>query len=396
MRINFQLHKTDVYSRVVIFLKQFSLFSIFFSFLLTSLALGQAYNEDFGDGSNGNCTEATFTTGGTYNCQTVVISSDVNVQGSSPLIIRVLSTVQINAVLSVDGSNGQNGGLTGANVISLGGAGGAGGNSGGNCSLAAADNCATISFNDGDGAGAGTGGTASGAAGGGGGGGGAFQSAGLNGEDGSAGHSGGNGGASYGSATSLKDSPQAGSSGGAAGNGHIPFDEYTGGGGGGSGGILKIVAQGSISISSTGILRANGGDGGAASSPGNSDGGGGGGGGSGGLIHLISASTISNQGTIEARGGSGGPGPTTSGGGDGGAGGLGFILIENPTGTITGTAPSNPTANFFTLQAIPLKTYSGDFSCGGVIRSEADPKEFILAFLLGLVVIAVLARRSLS
>ncbi|MFQ5470054.1 MAG: Calx-beta domain-containing protein [Gammaproteobacteria bacterium] len=130
----------------------------------------------------------------------------------------------------------------------------------------------------------------------------------------------------------------AGGSGGGGGYGNVGGGRSPGGGGGG-GGAVKIAANGAITIGATGLISANGGNGGAGSYTYSKPGGGGG---SGGGIFLISshASGVVNQGSILATGGSGGPSAgTASNGGEGGSGGR--IYIEAATISNTGTINLN-------------------------------------------------------
>lgn len=132
---------------------------------------------------------------------------------------------------------------------------------------------------------------------GGGGGGGGFGSNGINGSSGNW----GTGGSAYGN---LKILPLIGGSGGGGGSGEFSRGSTSGGGGGGA-----IVIASSTSITLTGSITANGGNGILYNLPG-------GGGGSGGAVKLA-ANIISGNGAITANGGSpgewggyGGPGRT--------------------------------------------------------------------------------------
>ncbi|KAI9983168.1 hypothetical protein PInf_007095 [Phytophthora infestans] len=105
---------------------------------------------------------------------------------------------------------------------------------------------------------------------------------------------------------------------GGAGGGQEPFDVYpvvqpTQGGAGA--GAIMLSAINDVLIGPNAIISANGGNGGAGFTPG--------GGGSGGSVLLVSGSTVSNHGMLEAIGGHGGNELTAghSGGGGGGSGG---------------------------------------------------------------------------
>jgi len=119
--------------------------------------------------------------------------------------------------------------------------------------------------------------------------------------------------------------PVLGGSGGGGGFSNGDAADCTGGGGGASGGGLLIAANGSVTI--TGTLSANGGDGGA---PGNADCASGGGGGSGGAIRIVT-DTLTGSGRVEALGGAGG-GAT---GADGAPGRLRFEALTNTFGANT-------------------------------------------------------------
>ncbi len=114
------------------------------------------------------------------------------------------------------------------------------------------------------------------------------------------------------------------------GSGGASFGGVTSGTGGYGGGMITINAR-SFTISGTGRISANGGNGNAGSYYSGGGGGGGGGGGSGGGIQ-INCYTFSGAvgSVIEARGGSGGngAGQYTGGGGGGGGGGRIFVYYE--------------------------------------------------------------------
>ncbi|MFO0624493.1 MAG: Dickkopf N-terminal cysteine-rich domain-containing protein [Polyangiales bacterium] len=102
---------------------------------------------------------------------------------------------------------------------------------------------------------------------------------------------------------------------------------FGGGGGGGGGGALRLASATRILVGATGVLRADGGDGGS-----NVERGvvrsGSGGGGSGGVIHLW-APSVQTQGRVSAAGGIGGASavPTNRGG----AGGIGRVAVSVTT-----------------------------------------------------------------
>ncbi len=108
----------------------------------------------------------------------------------------------------------------------------------------------------------------------------------------------------------------------------------TGGNGGKGGGAIIIEVFGNIIIGASGIIVANGENGGAGQiGPGNRQwmGSGGGGGGAGGNIFIVHKGTFTNAGTIQANAGSGGVGgdapPSYVDGGAGGAGAVGCTEV---------------------------------------------------------------------
>jgi hypothetical protein len=208
--------------------------------------------------------------------------------GSRPLAMVSYTTVTIDGTVTVDGVS--------ATVFSAGPfAGGAGGGEGGT---------GGATSEPGDGTGAGFPGTS--ASGGGG--------AGFGGAGGAGGAAqggvGGLGGATYGDLTTAME----GGSGGATGVRNVGFGVIPGGGGGGGGVELSAIA--SITISATGVVSADGGDG-ALGIQGAS------GGGSGGGVILF-APSVTNDGAVRADGGGGGQGGCC---GHGGGGGGGRILV---------------------------------------------------------------------
>ena len=129
-------------------------------------------------------------------------------------------------------------------------------------------------------------------------------------------------GPTYGSATLL---PLIGGSGGAGGHGS---DNFSASGGAGGAGAILIAATGEVNI--TGAIRANGSKAGQALGPGS---GATGGAGSGGGIRIV-ATTISGNGTIEARLA---PASGATSGVNGGASGVGRVRLESENFTYTRT-----------------------------------------------------------
>lgn len=139
---------------------------------------------------------------------------------------------------------------------------------------------------------------------------------------------GGTGGKSY---ANSKVIPMIGGSGGGGGAGSFnPSFKTPGGSGGGGGGAVLIASSGTITV--TGLITTNGGNGAGCTASQS----GGGGGGSGGSIKLM-AQTIAGNGTISATGGAGG---STSCSYAGGGGGSGRIRFE--ANSVTRTATTTP------------------------------------------------------
>jgi hypothetical protein len=128
------------------------------------------------------------------------------------------------------------------------------------------------------------------------------------------------GGGAYGSALLL---PLIGGSGGGGG---ASYTQYRGSGGGGGGGAILIAASGTVTIGSGGQILANGGDSGNAGSVTGVNPGSTGGGGSGGAIRIV-ATTITGEGTLQAKGGVAGTN-ATNGSYRGGNGASGRIRLE--------------------------------------------------------------------
>lgn len=275
---------------------------------------------------------------------------------------------------------------------------GPGGGAGGDCPGAGTCNGVDAPGSTG---GEGQGGTAGTGGSGGGGSGGRFAVAtlaGANGDNGFNAGTAGTGGAipvsNYGPTSSFTTSVPGGVGGGAGGSGSDGTIDPGGDGGAGSGSVL-IVAKDLIDISGTGIIRANGGAGQAGVAI-NTACGGGGGGGSGGAIYLVSASTITINGTVQALGGALGSGGSTGGddGGDGSAGSVGRIRVDSNSGSYVGGA-TNPVANQNSTPSIidPLVNngsnldYSSDIGFACDYREKLSEKEsfLFLQILFGLV-----------
>jgi len=118
-----------------------------------------------------------------------------------------------------------------------------------------------------------------------------------------------------------------------------PTLDYSGGGGGGGGGVLIVKALGSINITATGRIIADGGHGGGGESAGTSSEAGGGGGGAGGMVILMSARAIN----IVAHGTPPGPSSPT--------GSQGRYVYGRPTNATFETHPYEPNDYNFAISA---------------------------------------------
>ncbi|MGB1271922.1 MAG: hypothetical protein ACPG5T_07610 [Endozoicomonas sp.] len=146
-------------------------------------------------------------------------------------------------------------------------------------------------------------------------GGGAWSSNGAGGTAGSGGSDGGAGGNALGSGGSYAAGGGAGNDGG-TGLGTIAED-----GDDGTGGLILFLVKGTVSIWATGVIEADGADGGGVTSVGSAENAGGGGSG-GGAIRILHGSSYTNSGTVRVNGGAGGSGNGITAGGNGGAGSI--------------------------------------------------------------------------
>ena len=155
------------------------------------------------------------------------------------------------------------------------------------------------------------------------------------------------------------------------------------GGGGGSGGAIIIRAN-AVAVSSTGAVRANGGDGGGGANGvqngvgfGMYDGGDGGGGGGGGRISIATQTgQYTNAGSVQANGGGGGTKGLLYGTGvdglDGSTGSNGAIVVSTWTGYVS---TSNATVNDGAFITDPLTVQQGDASGVHVNHQVVQPSD---------------------
>ena len=171
----------------------------------------------------------------------------------------------------------------------------------------------------------GTGGTGTCFSGGcGGGGAGGYFTGGVNGTAGSnVGGTGGQGGDGGGGQPGSTGGGGAGNPGGATGVFRTPPGQLGSAGETGTGGLIILIARGNVTVGATGIIRANGKNGGTGGNSPSSYGAGGGGGSGGGRIIILHGGTYTNSGTVEAVAGTGGSGNST-----GGAGGAGNVTVS--------------------------------------------------------------------
>jgi len=305
--------------------------------LMAVCALGtQTEAQTFNSGSTGALGALTVTTNttlttppdGVFNYTTITMNSGVTLRftrnaANTPITLLASGNVTINGTIDISGSVGGTGVISQTVVAPNGGVGGPGGFDGGSGANG------IVSSNGGNGLGPGGGGgsvvTAGGTVPGAGGGG--FGAAGTAGSAASTGTPGA-GGAVYGAPTLL---PLVGGSGG--GGGGAVFGS-TGGGGGGAAGAIIIASSGTITISNTGRILAQGASGGAAGGSGSAPAGGG----SGGAIRLVATTIGGSNGQIFVGGGIGGPGNA------GGTGGAGRVRVEAFTNTLSANFGSVPPA----------------------------------------------------
>jgi hypothetical protein len=370
-------------------------------FLLIGLLFSNlGYSLDVGNGSLGACTEASFTNNnsGPYNCASLTVGAAFNFIGdtgiTAPVVIKVTGDVIINNTLSVNGASGaigKNDDGSGTNQ-GFGGIPGRGGFAGGDTGIDAT----TVGGNGVSGGytGAGFGGTNGtesgiGVASGGGGGGACFGGSAFAGVDGinlgavSAGAGGAAGTSNYAPENNFKSLLVGGSGGGSGGPSADSGDNYDmGGSGGGGGGAIHIMAGGDITIN--GIIRANGGNGGAGFEYS-----GGGGGGSGGAIFLEALGDVFVNGSISANGGTGGAGAPSSANatdGNGGNGSIGRIRIDDQDGSWSGTGTVTPSAYqaVVDLDLLSVTQIDSGISCGSIQR--VDEQKNFFNYFLGMVI----------
>lgn len=336
--------------------------------LIISLVISSAANAAFDSGSTGadgafsptSNTVLQIPDNGIFNFTTVNIPTGVTVTFTkNPLNTPI--TILATGNIAIAGTINLNGGNASYIVAGVGGPGGFDGGLGG------------VAYKDGrrgEGPGGGGGGSvktsydraAGGGAGGGfgtnGAGGGSYNYAGT--------AAGGPGGTAYGNERIL---PMIGGSGGGGGGGTTT---YIGGGGGGGGGAIVIASSGTITIS--GAISANGGNGNNGEGS-NCDAssfycGGGGGAGSGGSIRLI-ANTISGNGNLSANGGNGGAGYSSA---DGGAGGAGRIRFEATNIIRSGGTSTPPMTYGVPSDIVPSTIPTLVISSIGGVSSPIIPK----------------------
>jgi hypothetical protein len=295
------------------------------------LASALASAQTFGSGSTGADgafsptvnTTLTLPADGVFNFTTISIPSNVTVKfarnaANTPVTLLASGNVTIAGTIDISGGAGGAALFSGTSIGGNGGPGGPGGSDGG----AGATGLASTTGGSGLGLGGGSGSTGSAIAGGGGGGGGGYVQAGATGT----GPGVGAGGSAYGSPSLL---PLIGGSGDGGGGGVLGT---TGGGGGGGGGAILIATSGTMTLTSTGRILAQGG----ATVTFSGLGLGNGGGGSGGAVRLVATAIGGSGGQISIAGGSAGTGA--------GAGSPGRARIEAFTNTLSANLGTPPAA----------------------------------------------------
>jgi hypothetical protein len=354
-----------------------------------------------GSGVNGNFLPSTNTSlsadsfpQNTVNWRSVSIPPNVTVTvtGTRPFLVKALS-FQLDGKLVADGAAGTDAstsapysGLFTSQANTTGGKGGPGGGRGGNGStvlgatgqpavpgetgVAGNDSNGTIA-NAQDGGRGGLGGTqatASAYSMGGGGGGGGARTAGSAGAAGTAYYPSWSGNGGLGGAGALGNDDvtplTGGAGGGGGGNGGYMYPSYLwgqpGGAGGGGGGAVMIQTSGTLTVGTSGTVRARGGKGGQGSGIKSTWSAGPGGGGGGGTILLRSSKgfNIANPAaSLDVSGGGPGTQTGTYTAPYGGTGGTGFIRLEDPNGGIA--VPGGTAGSFSPVGAgVPSYVYS--------------------------------------
>lgn len=322
----------------------------------------QSRNITVGDGRHGSFTGSTyvdFSENGDISGNTIRINTDTYTElhftsfhlesgwtiepvGSNPLIIYSQGSVQIDGTIQCSGRVGSDGNADETQIVNgvLGRCSGANSGAGGYDNMGAlvdGVNGTSGGTNLIGGAGADSAAAAAGKGGGGGGGyaivqAGQNPTAGVN-PDGGAGGAAG---------TNFRNDEFTLLSGGSGGGGGAGFrtgnatENSSGASGGSGGGLVVIHAQGDITVSATGSVLANGGNGGAVT--GGMEAGAGGGGAGGGVL-MFSAGSIVLNGAVQANEGAGG---TSTGTGNGGKGGRGRTWIADVSGTASGGVTESP------------------------------------------------------
>ena len=341
-----------------------------------------------------SCTATDLFPGGTINCATLTISSPITsadiVDKSVPLIVNVSGDVIISSTIDLNGANGSTVGSYFGTT--MGGEKGPGGGDGGMWDSLVPSAGATAPYGGGAGFEGNCGGGQVAEAGGGGGGG--LASPGIIGVSGVFSSGGGTPGASgpagqdrpFDFSSNLIYGGQGGG-GGNVGCQNASFLDDLPGTGGGGGGAIQIIASGNITITNSGVINVDGGDGGAAVLfNGGTRYGGGGGAGSGGIIWLQSNGQIINNGSLSALGGTGGNATNS----DGGAGGNGHIRLEDIDGSIDGTGSETPGASVIIRPIAAPKDPSlkSSISCGQV--KVKDTEYVVLYQFLGPLILLIM------
>ncbi len=326
---------------------------------------------NFGGGTDGTFSDGPTQTGISVSGSTVTFLTDtkndfhfssfnlssgitLRVSGSQPLIVRVLGTTTVAGTINLNGSAGTDNNLginppTGGTSSSGGGSGGNGAASTG--TAATTGNASTPSGGGGIGANNSlVGGLDQG------GGGGCLGNSGVAAEDSQSGQ---NAGANAGSCATARSTAATnfettftGGGGGGGGGAYTGAGPIAGGAGGGGGGAIRILSQGTVTVS--GSILAQGGGGGVNNAINGAHCGGGGGGGSGGSVWIQSASAVAGAGSINVTQGAGGAMTGACAGAyDGGHGSNGIIRVDRSAGSVTYTPAASAQSN---VTSIPFPT----------------------------------------
>lgn len=330
--------------------------------LSIALSLPSLAALSFGDASDGDCS---WTGGGVisvsqsvWNCQDITVASGTEVRftGSQAVELRAQGNVNIDGIIDVSAERDGDGITPGP--------------SGGGPGLASGQDAPGSTGGEGVG--------------------------GANAGSFSFGNGGGGGGATLiNPTTDFETEVLGGRGGGAGGDGDNGGTAVAGGAGGAGGGAFILVAKGDIVLSATSFIYASGADG----SPGvvGAQQGGGGGGGAGGAVYIVSGSSLTFNGTVDAGKGLGNT--TGISGSDGVDGRIRFDAPDGQrnigggsTGSVTPSQNAPSQSILDPLAGAAAIKYESDIDYACSYREALPMAPQLLGFLLGLALILGLAQ----